>query len=200
MDQAEYSRMAGDYVRKYQAGGEDSKPGVYNLKIVGDDGDTAQGNSIINIGGRMFKSNEEGRLRILDSEFLNEEISAFKELRDYETRIMEALLVSDDTAFLILGGKEGAAKILLEKGGGEGELKVPGLRDSGIDVNAMPSQIRYLDPTSTEYARSLSKLRIIVSKLGIIINEEGGDLKRTGTAIREAREAKNSGNDMPPAK
>eukprot|EP00663_Eupelagonemidae_sp_cell21sb_P001095 gene1095-4001_t len=176
MDRAELDRQALDYAGKYTA--SDDQPGVYNLKVVGDDGDTAVANAMINIGGHFFKSSDKGRLRILDSEYLNSEIAAYKELRDYEETIVQSLLVSDETAALIIGGGMTAVKELLQKDGGGGTIKVAGLRGSGINVTALPSEIRYLDPSGSPYAQAIDKLRVIVHALGIIVNEEGGKLSK----------------------
>ena len=187
MDRAELDRQALDYKGKYTAA--DDKAGVYNLKVVGDDGTTAVAGAMINIGGKFFKSTDTGRLRILDSEFLNSEISAYKELRDYEEKIVQSILVSDETAALIIGGADGDAKVLLQKGGGDGNIKVAGLtdKDSGINVTALPSEIRYLDPSGSPYAQAIAKLRVIVHSLGIIVNEEGGALNKVGSGIKESR-------------
>lgn len=191
MDRAELERQALDYAGKYTA--SDDQPGVYNLKVVGDDGNTAVKGAMINIGGRFFKSSEaDGRLRILDSEYLNSEISAYKELRDYEETIVQSILVSDETARLIIGGSMGDVKVLLQKGGGSGNIKVDQLKGSGIDVSALPSEIRYLDPSGSPYAQAIAKLRVIVHALGIIVNEEGGKLSKVGSGIKESS---NSGND-----
>lgn len=189
MDQAEYNRQAADYWNKYSTG-PGSEAGVYNLKVVGDDGSTPMKGAIINIGGKMFKSSEdEGRLRILDSEYLNSEISAFKELRDYEEKIVQALLVSDETASLIIGTykRRDAAEILAKDG-----LAQVGIDAPGIDVDATPSSIRYLDPSSTAYAQAIAKLRVMVHSMGIIVNEEGGNLAGAGLGIKRAED---SGND-----
>ena len=191
MDRAELERQALDYSGKYTASGD--QPGVYNLKVVGDDGNTAVKGAMINIGGKFFKSSEaDGRLRILDSEYLNSEISAYKELRDYEEKIVQSLLVSDETARLIIGGTMSEVKELLQANGGAGTIKVPGLKGSGIDVTALPSEIRYLDPSGSPYAQAIAKLRVIVHSKGIIVNEEGGTLNKVGSGIKETS---NSGND-----
>ncbi len=190
MDRAELERQALDYAGKYTAA--DDQPGVYNLKVVGDDGNTAVANAMINIGGRFFKSTDTGRLRILDSEYLNSEISAYKELRDYEETIVQSILVSDETARLIIGGSMGDVKQLLQAKGGNGNIKVAGLAGSGIDVTALPSEIRYLSPDGSPYAQAIAKLRVIVHALGIIVNEEGGKLSKVGSGIKESS---NSGND-----
>jgi len=195
MDQAEISRQTSDYYRKYQAGDPDGLAGVYNLGVLDDTGKPIANQSSINIGGRMFQTGAQGRLRILDSEYLNSEIAAFKELRDYEEKVLQAMLVSDETAALILGGKRSAAMTLLETGEGTGIFDLPKLKASATlkAVDATPSSIRYLDPTSTEYARAIAKLRVIVHELGIIVNEEGGTLSGAGMGIKEAA---NSGNDF----
>ena len=190
MDKAELNRQALDYAGKYTADGETA--GVYNLKVVGDDGNTAVPNAMINIGGRFFKSTDAGRLRILDSEYLNSEIAAFKELRDYEETIVQSILVSDETATLIIGGSAADVKELLQKDGGSGPIKIPGLKASGINVTALPSEIRYLDPSGSPYAQAIAKLRVIVHARGIIVNEEGGALSKVGSGIKESS---NSGND-----
>ena len=133
-------------------------------------------------------------MSFLDSEYLNSEIAAFKELRDYEEKVLQAMLVSDDTAALILGGSKNDAMTLLATGEGTGKFSIAKLKASKLkDVDATPSSIRYLDPTSSEYARAIAKIRVIVHELGIIVNEEGGTLSGAGTGIKQAAD---SGNDF----
>lgn len=195
-DTSEYARMELDYYNKYSVGGVDDQAGVYNLKVVGEDGDTAVPNAIMNIGGRKFNAGADGRLRILDSEYLNSEIAAYKETQDYETKIVQAILVDDETARLIIGGsKAEVAELLNVDGGGSGKtIKIPGLTDGKgeLNVDARPSAIRYLDPSGSAYARAVAKIRVIVHARGIIINEEGGNLSGSGIGTTPT---KVSGND-----
>jgi len=194
MDQAEISRQTSDYYRKFQAGDPTGAAGVYNLAVLDDNGVAITDKASINIGGRMFQTGTGGRLRVLDSEYLNSEISAFKELKDYEEKIVQALLVSDETAALMIGGTFDDVMSLLERGTGGDGFKVPKLRASELKaVNARPSYIRYLDPTSVKYATAISKLRAIVHELGIIVNEEGGNLAGAGTGIKQATYSGNDG-------
>ena len=164
-----------DYKAKYA--GPDGTVGVYNLKVCNDNGDPIQekDGATINIGGRLFRSDAEGRLRILDSEFINHEIAATKDQREYEEKILEAVLVSDDMAYLILGPTNFA--LLAADAGPAGLDRNSPLRA----VDAHPNTMRYLDPTSVEYARCLAKLRLIIHQGGsIIINEESGQLAGGG--------------------
>ena len=190
-DQSEYARMELDYYNKYSIGGVDEQAGVYNLKVVGDDGSTAIPNASMNIGGRKFNAGADGRLRILDSEYINSEIAAYKELQDYETKIVQAILVDDETARLIIGGSKEDVAELLAEGGGQAAIKVPGLTGE-LNVDARPSAIRYLDPSGSAYARAIAKIRVIVHARGIIINEEGGNLAGSGIGVTPT---KVSGND-----
>jgi len=187
MDQAEYSRMASDYAGKYSV--DPGQPGVYNLKVMKDGGVEHLANAVINIGGKMFKSNGTGDLRVLDSEYLNSEIAAFNELRDYETKIVKAIVVSDETAALILGTYKNKTGLDMLANGG---LAAAGIQAGDIDVDARPSSIRYLDPTSTHYARAIAKIRVLVHTIGIIINEEGGNLSAASTGIKQSAD---TGND-----
>ena len=184
--------MEMDYWNKYSAGGAEGQAGVYNLKVMNDAGTDALPNAKINIGGRQFISSGKGDLRILDSEFLNGEIAAYKELRDYETKIVQAILVDDTTARLIIGGSPEAVAALLAKGGGKGVITVAGLTGE-LDVDARPSAIRYLDPSGSAYARAIAKIRVIVHALGIIVNEEGGTLNGSGIGTTSTTV---SGNDV----
>ena len=190
-DTSEYARMELDYYNKYSVGGVDDQAGVYNLKVVGEDGSTAVPNAIMNIGGRKFNAGADGRLRILDSEYINSEIAAYKETQDYETKIVQAILVDDDTARLIIGGAKADVAALLAEDGGQGTIKVPGLTGE-LNVDARPSAIRYLDPSGSAYARAIAKIRVIVHARGIIINEEGGNLSGSGIGTTPT---KVSGND-----
>lgn len=190
-DTSEYARMELDYYNKYSVGGVDDQAGVYNLKVVGEDGDTAVPNAIMNIGGRKFNAGADGRLRILDSEYINSEIAAYKETQDYETKIVQAILVDDETARLIIGGAKADVAALLAEDGGQGTIKVPGLTGE-LNVDARPSAIRYLDPSGSAYARAIAKIRVIVHARGIIINEEGGNLSGSGIGTTPT---KVSGND-----
>ena len=161
-----------DYKAKYA--GPDGKAGVYNLKICKDDGTEAGAGSTIEIGGRLFRSDANSRLRILDSQFINEEILATKSQREYQESILEAVLVSDDMARLILN--DAFAHCAAKSG------KPVNISPELDAVNCQPNTMRYLDPTSVEYARCLAKLRLIIhqSGSGIIINEEGGKLGSAG--------------------
>ncbi len=190
-DQSEYARMELDYYNKHSIGGVDEQAGVYNLKVVGDDGETAIPNASMNIGGRKFNAGKDGRLRVLDSEFINSEIAAYKELQEYETKIVQAILVDDQTARLIIGGDADEVAALLAEDGGKGAINVPGL-DGELNVDARPSAIRYLDPSGSAYARAIAKIRVIVHARGIIINEEGGNLSGSGIGVTPT---KVSGND-----
>jgi len=194
MDQGEYSRMTSDYWNKYSTG-PGTQAGVYNLKVV-DDGGEALKEAVINIGGKLFRSSKQnGTLRILDSEFLNSEISAYKEIRDYETKVVQAIIVSDETAHLIIGGTADHVTALLKKGGGgaASAIPVPGLDDE-LNVDARPSMIRYLDPSGSKYAAAIAKIRVIVSHSGIIVNQEAGDLEGAGLGIRETTDRQAAAN------
>jgi hypothetical protein len=194
MDQGEYSRMTNDYWNKYSTG-PGTQAGVYNLKVVDDSG-TAMKEAVINIGGKLFRSSKDnGQLRILDSEFLNSEIAAYKEVRDYETRIVQAIIVSDETADLIIGGTHDDVQELLEVGGGHmgKAIRVDGLTGE-LNVDARPSNIRYLDPSGSKYAAAIAKIRVIVSYKGIIVNQEGGELQGAGLGIRETSDRQAAAN------
>ena len=90
MDDAELNRQALDYAGKYKGPGSEEL-GVFNLEVQNDKGDP-QGNASIRIGGKYFKSASDGKLRVVDSEYLNSEIENWKEIQNYETKIVEAIV------------------------------------------------------------------------------------------------------------
>jgi hypothetical protein len=192
-DQSAFNQQAIDYARKHQVN-DDTPLGVYNLKLVAEDGNTGIGNHVIQIGGHPFTTNSEGRIRVIDTEYMNENNEAYKRRRDYENTIVSNIIISDDSAHTLIGGTKEQCMQLLSAGGGNGAIKVPGLVGSDIAVDAMPSHIRFLDPTGSPYAKALAKLRVIVNELGIVLDETAGKLKESGAGIKEITQANNSGN------
>ena len=189
MDQAELSRQALDYAGKYKAPGSDDL-GVYNLEVQNENGD-AQANASINIGGRYFQSSSEGKLRIVDSEYLNSEIESWKEVQKYETSLVEAVVISPEVAKTILGKyTAGLAVGGLQKARRQGGAGLSADRVGTLDtVDAQPEVIRYLDPTSTEYARAIAKIKVLVNAVGIVLNEEGGNLRSADTAVKITKDS-----------
>ena len=186
MDQNAIVEQMMQYQAKHQS--VDGKMGVYTLRVMKDDGTTAAPNATINIGGRLFRSGGDGNLRILDSEYINDEIVATKEIREYEEKIVEAILVSDTMAEHILGDNFEYLK------GSEDKGPLKGVSKTLRDVDASPNVIRYYDPTSVTYAQAIAKIRAIVHNSGsIIINEEAGAL-HGGSGSGVAR-ASTSGHD-----
>lgn len=141
MDQNAITEQMMQYQAKHQS--VDGKMGVYTLRVMEDDGTTAAKNATINVGGRLFRSGEDGNLRILDSEYINDEITATKEIREYEEKIVEAILVSNTMAKHILGKNFKYLKSSAEEGALNEVSKT--LRD----VDASPDTIRYYDPQHT---------------------------------------------------
>ena len=194
MDKAELNRQMLDHQGKFTS---TDATGVYNLAVVKDDGSAVETPQTINIGGRYFQSAPNGRLRICDSEYLNAEVEAFKDLRNYEEKVVQAMLVSIEVCTLLIGRSVKEVEGLLKKGGGKADTKgsdilVQGLEGSGIDTDANPNSLRYLSPDSSEYAKGIAKLRMIVNKMGIIVNEESQSLHSPGLGVKET---KNSGAD-----
>jgi len=172
MDEAKHIKDAKDYDDKYGGDGQGNR-GVYALQVRTPDNKAHAPHATINIGGRRFKADNEGNLRILDADYIKEEVASTVAQKEYEESIVEAILVSDAMAKHVLGND------VFDK------LK----SDAGVDqlsttlkkVDATPDVIRYYDPTSTTYAQAIAKIRATVHLTGIIVNEESSNLPKPGT-------------------
>lgn len=181
MDGPAQAKRLEDYNDRYNGDASGKGRGVYNLKVLQADGATPAKETEINIGGRLFRSNDKGDLRILDSNYIAEEVAAAKSQRQYEESIIESCLVSNFMATHILGATEFAK--LAAGAGPSGDLNA---------VEAFPDSIRYMDPTSANYARAIAKLRIIVHEAGVIINEQDAALPAAGTLASSKKESSQS--------
>ena len=183
MDQARLNQQIIDEVEKYKAKGQD-RPGIYNLEVQNDEG-KAQPGAMMNIGGDTFTADRAGKFRIIDSEYLNEEIEAWEKIQDYETRIVKAILISQESAKTILGARVS----LLNQGQLVEGLGLSEAEVGEVDHNANPDVVRYLDKTSARYAQCVGKIKIIVHELGIVLNQEGEKLKSAGKLVDGTRES-----------
>ena len=152
-------------------------PGVYNLAVLDDSG-TAMKGATINIGGKLFTSDsEKGKLRILDPEYINEEIQYHEEVQAYELKIVKAILVSNTMAQTILGD---SYKFLPATKG------IDGMAGELVATEATPDAIAFLDPTSAIYSRAVAKIKMIVHKTGIVLNQESEQLKSASSNMAKA--------------
>lgn len=163
MDQASHNKKAIEYDEKYGGTGTGAR-GVYSLMVRTPDGKAPAPMANINIGGKMFKADKDGNLRILDKAYLDEEIQAFQALKEYEESVVVSVLVSDEMARHVLGD---TAYDQLGAGSGPTAMS-PTLKA----IDARPSVIRYYDPTSKDYAQAVAKVRAIVHDAGIIVNTD----------------------------
>ena len=178
MDKAALDAKVLDRNASYGGALDGSVPaGVYNLKVVNDAG-ADMANASINIGGRMFQADANARLRILDPQYINEEIEYHEQIQAYELKIVKAILVSNVMAKMILG--QGGFD-LLPKG-----KSVTGMAEELKQTEATPDAIAFYDPTSAIYARAIAKIKMIVHATGVVLNEEGSSLRSASSNMAKA--------------
>lgn len=177
MDTASQDAKILERYASYGGGGDKTTAGVYNMKIVDDEGGEMK-HANINIGGRTFTSDDAGNLRILDPQYINEEIAYHEEIQNYEMKLVKAILVSNVMAGTILGK---TAFDKLKKAG-----KVDGMAQELVDTEATPDAIQFYDPTSAVYARAVAKIKMVVHDTGIVLNEEAQSLHKAGTSTGAA--------------
>lgn len=142
----------------------DDDNGILNLAVCNKTG-TPQPNQTFELGGRLFKTGNNGLARIADGEALNMEISSYNEVAEYELKVLRMVMMNNKMAEKLLGN---AVFLKLEAAGAPAGITNAAI----IATDAKPDTIQFLDPTSPEYARALVKMKAAVREAGVIINED----------------------------
>ena len=167
---------------KYRTGLDNEEPGVYRIKLMKNDTQAAP-HSTINIGGRLFKSDREGNMKIIDPEYVNMEMTAAKEAAEYSEKLLRACMTSDAMCLHLLGQKMFDKLASGEGGGADGFL---GDRpDEALRLaDGRPSRMLYMSSGSLAYSNSVTKLRLCVdASPSIILNEEDTQLQGGSVSI-----------------
>ena len=177
-DGSQLNRDLLDKMASQQYSGDNAE-GILKLAVL-DRRNNRVPNTPFELGGKTFRTNEQGFARLVDAERLNIELEAHNQIEEYELKILKAIMISDDMALRMLD------ETVFNK-------LQPGRRPEGIDtaaigdVDARPDKIKFMDPSSVEYSRALVKLKAAVKEAGVILNEENQHL---GNATHHTSPAK----------
>jgi len=183
-DGAQLNRDLLDKMAGQQYAGDNAE-GILKLAVL-DRRNRRVANTPFELGGKTFRTNDNGFARLVDAERLNIELEAHNQIEEYELKILKAIMISDDMALRMLD------QAVFDKLG-------PGQRPDGIDtqaiaeVDARPDKIKFLDPSSLEYGRCLVKLKAAVKEAGVILNEENQNLQSAVHQTSPAKQAEVKG-------
>lgn len=141
-------------------------------------------NGNVQIGNRMFATDENGILRMVDTEAVKEKLITKKERQSYVTSILPHLIVDDEITREILNLSKKDFTELFSASASDTILKKYDA-EAFDKVNCLPSFIAMLEPTSLTYAQALAKLRCIVYKIMPVM-----DFVEPESAHGEARDDK----------
>ena len=167
-DGAQLNRDLIDKMASQQYAGDNAE-GILKLAVLDRNNDSVP-NTPFELGGKTFRTNQQGFARLVDAERLNIELEAHNQIEEYELKILKAIMISDDMALRMLD------QTVFDK-------LQSGSRPVGIDtdtigdVDARPDKIKFMDPSSVEYSRALVKLKAAVKEAGVILNEENQNLQ-----------------------
>jgi len=144
-DGAKLNRDLMDKMASQQYAGDNAE-GILKLAVL-DRRNALVPNTPFELGGKTFRTDQQGYARLVDAERLNIELEAHNQIEEYELKILKAIMISDDMALRMLD------QTVFNK-------LQPGERPEGIDtaaiaeVDARPDKIKFLDPSSIEYGRA----------------------------------------------
>jgi hypothetical protein len=116
----------------------------------------------LNIGGRLFYPDAQGRITIVDGAILDKELHQEMERRAYIDKIIERASISNPICSMILGVD---CDTVLGRGNGGKFIKDVAL----VAIDANPETIETYDPSSVIYSQAISKFKqIIKAKMPII--------------------------------
>ena len=159
-DGSQLNRDLLDKMASQQYSGDNAE-GILKLAVL-DRRNNRVPNTPFELGGKTFRTNEQGFARLVDAERLNIELEAHNQIEEYELKILKAIMISDDMALRMLD------ETVFNKLG-------PNQRPVGIDpgpiadVDARPDKIKFMDPSSVEYSRALVKLKAAVKEAGVCL-------------------------------
>lgn len=171
----------------------DNAEGILKLAVL-DRRNNRVKNTPFELGGKTFRTNEQGFARLVDAERLNIELEAHNQIEEYELKILKAIMISDDMALRMLD--ETVFEKLKPYGGGTAlrPVDIQGIDTEEIKrVDARPNKIKFLDPSSLEYGRCLVKLKAAVKEAGVILNEENQILGNATHHTSPAKQAEVKG-------
>lgn len=154
--------------------------GGYTFCMLDDKGH-AKTNATINIGGRVFKSRNDGTFHIVDSGYLSHIEKQREEHEEYIKSVMRKAVSSDEAGAHILGLSKDYFRMLCQPGGiSKAKIyeQVFGSKrddigdESDLDkFNCSPSFMHVLNENSTVFAGAVSKLRAIIEAFNPILEE-----------------------------
>lgn len=154
--------------------------GINRFAAVNEKGE-ALPNTFINIDGRTYQSDGQGRFTIFDMDLLNEEAELASQIDEQVNKILKVAGSSDATCYKILKRPKGEKgdgemetdndiKKLLDAGSTDADWK-PVLKDADMpetlptqfhDISGLPSFTNAIDDSSREYGIGVSKLKMLV--------------------------------------
>ena len=191
-DGAQLNRDLIDKMASQQYAGDNAE-GILKLAVLDRNNDSVP-NTPFELGGKTFRTNQQGFARLVDAERLNIELEAHNQIEEYELKILKAIMISDDMALRMLD--ETVFSKLRPYGGGTAlrPIDIDGIDTPEIKaVDARPDKIKFMDPSSIEYSRALVKLKAAVKEAGVILNEENQHLGNATHHTSPAKQAEVKG-------
>ena len=99
-DGAQLNRDLVDKMASQQYAGDNAE-GILKLAVL-DRKNNRVPNTPFELGGKTFRTNEQGFARLVDAERLNIELEAHNQIEEYELKILKAIMISDDMALRML--------------------------------------------------------------------------------------------------
>ena len=164
---AQLNRERLDKMASQQYAGDNAE-GILKLAVLDRENDPVP-NTPFELGGKTFRTNNQGVARLLDAERLNIELEMHNQIEQYELKILKAIMISDDMALRMLD-QEVFNKLRV---GGAPE----NITGAIVQVDARPDVIKFMDPSSVTYGQALVKLKAAVKEAGVILNEENQNLQ-----------------------
>ena len=160
----------------------------------------AMANSMINIGGRQYKTDSSGSVRLLGKDWVQNEVNIIQERQEFLNNVARTIIWGGDQMAVEIMGLHGFyalspfSKALVQqddtgdsakgyatqfwKGVGNDRLEDPMLK-----IEARPSRLKCLPSSSGLYAEGLNKIFFILDELNIAFDEDVVHAGKIGSGV-----------------